>query len=118
MVVRRPLQSNLSSLTCRPGHLPLLPGPEALQHRHQPVLRPQVQNLKFAELEYGTDVALSYLPQSHMAGMMLDQFICMANGSLCCFADKNAITKGKVVLTAFQSTTLLPRNFAGEHSVL
>ena len=54
-----------------------------------------MQNLKFAELQYGQDVALSYLPQSHMAGMMLDQFICMANASLCCFADKNAITQGE-----------------------
>merc|ERR1719500_2279299 len=29
--------------------------------------------------------------------MMLDQFICMANASLCCFADKNAITKGTLL---------------------
>ena len=74
---------------------------------HDNIVYTAMQNLKFAELQYGQGVALSYLPQSHMAGMMLDQFICMANGSLCCFADKNAITKGKVVLSTFQSTFLL-----------
>ena len=80
---------------------------------HDNIVFSALQNLRFAELQYGQGVALSYLPQSHMAGMMLDQFICMANASLCCFADKNAITKGEVVLPQFkyQNYELL-RNFA------
>ena len=76
--------------------------PKGVMLSHDNIVFTAIQNLKFAELQYGQGVALSYLPQSHMAGMMLDQFICMANASLCCFADKNAITKGEVVISQFK----------------
>ena len=76
--------------------------PKGVMLSHDNIVFSALQNLRFAELQYGQGVALSYLPQSHMAGMMLDQFICMANASLCCFADKNAITKGEVVLPQFK----------------
>ena len=62
---------------------------------HDNIVYTAKQNLNFFKITFGEGRGLSYLPQSHMAGMMLDQFICMANGSLCCFADKFAIQKGK-----------------------
>ena len=86
--------------------------PKGVMLSHDNIVYSAIQNLRFAELQYGQGLALSYLPQSHMAGMMLDQFICMANASLCCFADKNAITKGEVVLLHLNPNSELLRNFA------
>lgn len=34
---------------------------------------------------------LSYLPLSHVAGMMMDIYLIMSKGGTCCFADKNAL---------------------------
>ena len=86
--------------------------PKGVMLSHDNIVYTAIQNLRFAELQYGQGLALSYLPQSHMAGMMLDQFICMANASLRCFADKNAITKGEVVLPHLNTNPELSRNFA------
>ena len=68
--------------------------PKGVMLSHDNIVYTALTNLSFNNIQFGQGRAISYLPQSHMAGMMLDQFICMANGSLCCFADKFAITQG------------------------
>ena len=68
--------------------------PKGVMLSHDNITYTAKQSLAFFKLNFGEGNCISYLPQSHMAGMMLDQFICMANGSLCCFADKQAIQKG------------------------
>lgn len=49
------------------------------------------QNTDFFKWEFGVEKVLSYLPQNHMAGMMMDQMMVMTKGGICCFADKNAL---------------------------
>ena len=49
------------------------------------------QNTDFFKWEFGKERVLSYLPQNHMAGMMMDQMMVMTKGGICCFADKNAL---------------------------
>ena len=49
------------------------------------------QNTDFFKWEFGVEKVLSYLPQNHMAGMMMDQMMVMDKGGICCFADKNAL---------------------------
>ena len=68
--------------------------PKGVMLSHDNIVYTAFTNLSFNDIKFGQGRAISYLPQSHMAGMMLDQFICMANGSICCFADKFAITQG------------------------
>ena len=34
---------------------------------------------------------MSYLPLSHVAGLMFDIYMTMAAGATCCFADRNAL---------------------------
>ena len=71
--------------------------PKGVMLSHDNITYTAKQNLAFFKIKFGQGRALSYLPQSHMAGMMLDQFITMANGSLVCFADKQAIQKGTLL---------------------
>ena len=68
--------------------------PKGVMLSHDNIVYTALTNLSFNGIQFGQGRAISYLPQSHVAGMMLDQFICMANGSICCFADKFAITQG------------------------
>ena len=58
---------------------------------HDNVVFTAVQNTEFFKWNPGQESVLSYLPQCHMAGIMMDQFMVMANGGTCCFADKNAL---------------------------
>ena len=72
--------------------------PKGVMLSHDNIVYTALTNLSFNNIQFGQGRAISYLPQSHMAGMMLDQFICMANGSTCCFADKFAITQGAIIV--------------------
>ena len=72
--------------------------PKGVMLSHDNIVYTAQANLKFNNVQFGQGRAISYLPQSHMAGMMMDQFICMANGSICCFADKFAITQGAKII--------------------
>ena len=58
---------------------------------HDNVVFTAVQNTTFFKWNPGVESVLSYLPQCHMAGIMMDQFMVMATGGTCCFADKNAL---------------------------
>ena len=53
-------------------------------------------NTNLFNWQYGKESVLSYLPQSHIAGMMMDMFMIMAKGGVCYFADKNAL-KGTLI---------------------
>ena len=82
--------------------------PKGVMLSHDNIVYTALTNLSFNNIQFGQGRAISYLPQSHMAGMMLDQFICMANGSICCFADKFAITQGVMPIysrNCYQSLT-------------
>ena len=72
--------------------------PKGVMLSHDNIVYTAQANLKFNNIQFGQGRVISYLPQSHMAGMMMDQFICMANGSICCFADKFAITQGAKII--------------------
>jgi len=40
---------------------------------------------------HGEESVVSYLPLSHVAGLMFDIYMTMAAGATCCFADRNAL---------------------------
>ena len=83
--------------------------PKGVMLSHDNIVYTAQANLKFNNIQFGQGRAISYLPQSHMAGMMMDQFICMANGSICCFADKFAITQGAKIIyrrNCYESSTV------------
>ena len=71
--------------------------PKGVMMSHDNITWTAARSIAFNRLRWREGRGVSYLPQSHMAGMMTDQFIVMANGSTCCFADKDAITKGALV---------------------
>ena len=65
--------------------------PKGTMMSHDNVVFTAVQNTSFFKWSPGEESVLSYLPQCHMAGVMMDQFMVMAVGGECCFADKNAL---------------------------
>ena len=42
------------------------------------------QNTDFFKWQFGQERVLSYLPQNHLAGMMMDQFMVMAKVMMMC----------------------------------
>ena len=54
------------------------------------------QNTAHFSWQYGQESVLSYLPLSHVAGLMMDMYLIMAVGGACCFADKMAL-KGTLI---------------------
>jgi len=49
------------------------------------------QNMALFEMEYSKETTVSYLPQSHILGMMMDIYNMIPVGGTCYFADKNAL---------------------------
>jgi len=49
------------------------------------------QNMSLFKLEYAQETSVSYLPQSHILGMMMDIYNMIPAGGVCYFADKNAL---------------------------
>ena len=82
--------------------------PKGTMLSHDNVTYAAIQDSDFYDWQYGKESVLSYLPQSHIAGMMMDQFLIMSKGGTCYFADKNAL-KGTLVenLKHFQPTRLM-----------
>ena len=65
--------------------------PKGTMLSHDNLTWTALQNTDFFKWEFGEEKVLSYLPQNHMAGMMMDQCMIMSVGGVCCFADKNAL---------------------------
>ena len=53
-------------------------------------------NFEINEARFGQERSLSYLPLSHIAGMLVDIYMPIGNGSTSCFADSNAL-KGTLI---------------------
>jgi len=70
--------------------------PKGTMLSHDNITYSAMVDAQYFGWEYGKESVMSYLPQSHIAGMMVDQFIIMAVGGACVFADKNAL-KGTLV---------------------
>jgi len=49
------------------------------------------QNMALFGMEYSKETTVSYLPQSHILGMMMDIYNMIPVGGTCYFADKNAL---------------------------
>ena len=48
-------------------------------------------NTEFFKWQFGEEIVLSYLPQNHVGGIIMDFANIMCRGGVCCFADKNAL---------------------------
>ena len=58
---------------------------------HDNIVYTALNNTNFFKWQFGVESVLSYLPQNHIAGYMMDQAMVMSRGGVCCFADKNAL---------------------------
>ena len=70
--------------------------PKGTMLSHDTITYSASQNTTFFEWEYGKESVMSYLPQSHVAGMMMDVYLPMSKGGTCFFADRNAL-KGTLI---------------------
>ena len=82
--------------------------PKGTMISHDNLVYTAKQNTDFFTWKVGVESVLSYLPQNHMAGMMMDQMMVMTKGGVCCFADKNAL-KGTLLenIQHFQPTRFM-----------
>ena len=65
--------------------------PKGTMLSHDNITFTAINNTDFFKWQFGVESVLSYLPQNHMAGFMMDQAMVMSKGGVCCFADKNAL---------------------------
>ena len=81
---------------------------------HDSITYAAIQNTDYDDWEYGRESVMAYLPQSHIAGMMIDIYCIMSKGGTCFFADKNAL-KGTLIenLKFYQPSRMIgvPRVF-------
>eukprot|EP00092_Neocalanus_flemingeri_P015406 GFUD01016671.1.p1 GENE.GFUD01016671.1~~GFUD01016671.1.p1 ORF type:complete len:503 (-),score=107.18 GFUD01016671.1:41-1348(-) len=75
---------------------------------HDTITYSAIQNTNFFGWQYGKESVMSYLPQSHIAGMMMDVYMPMSKGGTLFFADKNAL-KGTLIdnLKNYQPSRLM-----------
>ena len=70
--------------------------PKGTMLSHDSITYAAIQNTDYDDWEYGRESVMAYLPQSHIAGMMIDIYCIMSKGGTCFFADKNAL-KGTLI---------------------
>lgn len=70
--------------------------PKGTMLSHDSITYAAIRNTEHYGWQYGTESVMSYLPQSHIAGMMMDVYLIMSKGGTCYFADKNAL-KGTLI---------------------
>jgi len=70
--------------------------PKGTMLSHDTITYAASQNTNFFGWQYGKEAVMSYLPLSHVAGMMMDVYMPMSKGGTVFFADKSAL-KGTLV---------------------
>ena len=63
---------------------------------HDSVTFGSAGNFLINEIPFGEEKVVSYLPLSHIAGMLVDIYMPIGSGSTTCFADSNAL-KGTLI---------------------